>query len=247
MDTFHLSCHSADRSKLLTENIGGLIIFSEGEFNGIKYKPGYVYLQTKAFCEEKYPDPENVIYGGKVHGQLSMTLFGRVARDMPSGFLGEGFARMMPGKMAYKSKQFNFLNPHFQPEPQNEIEEEELAIMDPTIHSLLEKAIEAWAEGMPQNLPVYLLKEAVDKGLSAKQMFLNYQRDLVAKGVLKQEHLPLSSSQVTNTPNNPYDKPSASERELTTSNKEDANELSMKQRNRENSSLNPKAGSNGET
>jgi hypothetical protein len=46
METLHLSCKSTPVSQWDKKDLAGLIVFSEGKQNGVKFRPGYVYIKS---------------------------------------------------------------------------------------------------------------------------------------------------------------------------------------------------------
>ena len=52
IENLHISCHSTNVSNFLTKDIGGFVIYSSGELNGVSYTPGYVYIETKEELEK---------------------------------------------------------------------------------------------------------------------------------------------------------------------------------------------------
>eukprot|EP00347_Sterkiella_histriomuscorum_P010216 403377156 len=167
IDNLHLSCHSAHVSKFLTKDIGGLIIYSSGEINGVSFKPGYVYIQTKEYLDQAL---EGILCEGQIHGQLSMALFKMQPSQLPKNFLGEGFGKRVQSQMAFKSWQFQVKNPNYQLDRPYQLIPEQ---MNEKIHPILIKALEGWAQGAPQNISVNLIKEAIYNDTSVVNQIMN--------------------------------------------------------------------------
>ena len=45
IEYFHLSCRSTNPKEWIGNDIGGIVIYNEGIVNGVKFKPGYVYVK----------------------------------------------------------------------------------------------------------------------------------------------------------------------------------------------------------
>ncbi|CDW71592.1 UNKNOWN [Stylonychia lemnae] len=154
----HLSCHSAPVDQLLTKDIGGIVIYSEGELKGIKYSPGYVFIQT----DEELIRRNILSKNGTIHGRLCLDLFSIEKTQLPKSFLAEGFGKRAQGPFRFKSLQFNIVNEKYQDDVEENINE--------LFQKVLVKAIEGWAQGAPQTLSVNVIKDAITQNRSLTEM-----------------------------------------------------------------------------
>ncbi|TNV78511.1 hypothetical protein FGO68_gene10130 [Halteria grandinella] len=79
-ETFHLSCKSSD-VRDWTKDIGGIIIYTDGLVNGIKFRGGYVIIQTLESLKHIQSSE------GIIHGKLFKSLFGKEPSQLPESHM----------------------------------------------------------------------------------------------------------------------------------------------------------------
>jgi len=90
IETFHLSCRSTDKTEWESEDLGGIVIYSKGSENGVKYSPGYVYVISEKELVARGIQSNQ----GEIHGRVFKSLFGReFSKWGDSKLLIEGFGR----------------------------------------------------------------------------------------------------------------------------------------------------------
>ena len=98
-ETFHLSCKSSEVGDW-AKDIGGIIIYTDGFVNGIKFRGGYVIIKTLESLKHIHSSE------GIIHGKLFKSLFGKEPSQLPE-IICDGFGRKAGEKWKFVSTALN--------------------------------------------------------------------------------------------------------------------------------------------